>query len=80
MITRDTPMPVGGGLMMLTGTLDTKGERVYPLLPKTCHIKSCTVYGSDMAEIELNTPCSGTVTLRVYDARKCWYECIYAGM
>lgn len=65
-ITRDTGMPVaiGGGLMMLTGTIQADNTyRAFALLGTTSYIVNCGLddeSGSGSAEIDVNKNASGT--------------------
>jgi hypothetical protein len=91
-ITRDTgsPVAIGGGLVMLTGTIEVDNTyRAFALLPTTSYITSCTLQdqsGAGSAEVDLNVNASGTATNGTIAAagnhtttQTYRYACIYAG-
>jgi hypothetical protein len=67
-ISRDTgmPVPIGGGLMALTGTVQADDTyRAFALLPTTSYIMSCHLQdttGTGRTEVDANVNASGTAT------------------
>lgn len=91
-LTRDTGMPVaiGGGLMVLTGTIEVDDTyRAYALLPTTSYVMSCETQDSDgagRAEVDVNVNASGTATNGTISAagnhrstNTYRYHCVYRG-
>jgi hypothetical protein len=91
-ITRDTgmPIPLRGGFMRLTGTIEASSSATaFALLPTTSRLVSVQVVGEDglsVAEVDLNVNASdsatvGTAKIATNDptVRTLRYDCIYAG-
>ena len=91
-ITRDTgsPVAIGGGLMLLTGSIEVDDtKRAFALCHTTSHVKTLTLVcedGTGTPEVQVNKNASGTATNGTVavlgndpTVRTYRFNCIFAG-